>query len=95
MTARPQATSKPIEENERVTITEWRIPPGGETGWHRHAFDYVIVYRTAARLSMESKEGTESVELPEGKSFFRAAGVEHNVVNAGERDAVFVEVEIR
>ena len=30
-------------ENDRVIVTEWRFPPGGHTGWHKHMHDYVVV----------------------------------------------------
>ena len=47
---RPKATSKRLEENERVIVTEWRFAPGAETGWHRHAHDYVVVCLTDGKL---------------------------------------------
>ncbi|HXR57728.1 MAG TPA: cupin, partial [Burkholderiales bacterium] len=43
---RPKATSKLLEQNDRVIVTEWRFAPGAETGWHRHAHDYVVVCLT-------------------------------------------------
>lgn len=95
MTARPQAVPRRLEENDRVVVTEWRFPPGGETGWHRHAMDYVVVYRTAARLEIESAGGIATMQLAAGDSYYRNAGVEHNVINAGDAELIFVEVEIR
>ncbi len=30
-------------DNDRVIVTEWRIPAKGDsTGWQRHAHDYVV-----------------------------------------------------
>ncbi len=95
MTARPAAVPRQLEESDRVLVTEWRFPPGGETGWHRHGMDYVVVYRTAARLQIESATGTVSMQLSAGDSYFRRAGVEHNVINASEDELIFVEVEIK
>ena len=95
MTQRPRATGTQIENNDRVVITEWRFAPGAETGWHVHSMDYVVVYRTAASHLVESKEGTKAVSLVEGQSYFRAAGVEHNVINAGTNEIVLVETEIK
>src|SRR5882724_8046869 len=82
-------------DNERVKVTEWRFAPGAETGWHRHAFDYVIVYRTAAKHLVETLEGGITVDVRAGHAYFRKAGVEHNVVNAGENEVVLVETEIK
>lgn len=95
MDNRPKATRTPIEENDRVTITEWRFAPGAETGWHRHGMDYVVVYRTSGRMIVETKGGTKPVEIAEGESFFRKAPIEHNVINSGEREVIFVETELK
>jgi len=92
---RPLATSRTLEDNHRVVITEWRFAPGAETGWHRHAMDYVVVYLTAASHTVETAQGTTAVELEAGKSYFRAAGVEHNVINAGSEEIVLVETELK
>ena len=34
-------------------------------------------------------------ELSRGVSYYRPAGVDHNVINAGDRELVFIEVEIK
>jgi len=76
-------------------VTEWRLTPGGETGWHRHAHDYVVVCLTAGRLLAETKDGEVTTELAFGQAYTRPAGVEHNIVNPGASDFVFVEVELK
>jgi hypothetical protein len=30
-------------ENAHLRVTEWRFTPGAATGYHRHAYDYVVV----------------------------------------------------
>jgi quercetin dioxygenase-like cupin family protein len=95
MTTRPKAQSRLVEDNARVTIREWRFAPGAETGWHRHERDYVIVYRTRATHLVETLEGGIMVDAAEGHSYFRAKGVEHNVVNAGADDVVLMEIELK
>jgi beta-alanine degradation protein BauB len=92
---RPEAKSKLLQENDRVIVTEWRFEPGAETGWHRHAHDYVVVCLTAGKLIAETSTGTIETELQFGQSYARPAGVEHNIVNAGPGEFAFVEVEIR
>ena len=37
-------------ENARVIVTQWRFPPGAETGHHVHAHDYVVVPMTSGLL---------------------------------------------
>ena len=95
MTARPRATSRLLEENARVIVTEWRLPPGAETGWHRHAYDYVVVCLTAGKLLAETANGEVLTELAFGQAYARPVGLEHNIVNPGDSDFVFIEVEVK
>jgi quercetin dioxygenase-like cupin family protein len=92
---RPKASSERIQETERVIVTEWRFAPGAETGWHRHAYDYVVVCLTAGTLLAETPTGNVSTDLQFGQSYARPMGVEHNIVNAGAAEFVFVEVELK
>ena len=82
-------------ENERVIVTEWRFAPGAETGWHRHAHDYVVVPQTSGTLLLEEPGGNREAKLSSGVPYFRNVGVEHNVINANDFEFVFVEIEIR
>ena len=92
---RPRASGNPLQETERVIITEWRLAPGAETGWHRHAHDYVVVCLTAGKLLAETASGDVETELRFGQTYSRPAGVEHNIVNANEHEFVFVEIELK
>ena len=92
---RPKAVSKPILQNDRVIVTEWRFAPGAETGWHRHAHDYVIVCLTTGQLTAETKEGDAVVDLKLGQSYARPEGVEHNIVNSGGKEFAFIEIELK
>jgi len=88
-TTRPQATSKRLQETDRVIVTEWRLTPGAETGWHRHGYDYVVVCLTAGKLLAETSA------LAFGQSYARPVGVEHNIVNPNSDDFVFIEIELK
>ncbi len=92
---RLSATSRQDVANGRVRVTEWRFEPGAETGIHTHEHDYVIVPVTDGRMLIESPDGTEAhAELGAGVSYFREAGVSHNVINEGDGILIFVEVEL-
>jgi len=81
-------------DNEKTRVTEWRFAPGAATGWHRHDHPYVITPLTDGRVRIVGPGGAESVaEMVTGRSYFRDAGVEHDVVNAGPDELRFVEVE--
>lgn len=82
-------------DNERVVVTEWRFAPGAETGWHRHGYDYVVCPATNGTLLLETPEGNVEAELTVGQPYFRPEGVEHNVINAGDTELVFIEIELK
>ncbi|MFM9108229.1 MAG: cupin domain-containing protein, partial [Chloroflexota bacterium] len=88
------ATPTRQHETARVIVTEWRFPPGGHTGWHRHAYDYVVVPMTTGALTIDN--GTEDVtaDLVAGRSYGRDRGVEHDVINDNPFEFVFVEIEL-
>ena len=92
---RPEAESTVQIDNEAVLVTEWRFAPGAETGWHRHARDYVVVPQTDGNLLMETRDQEVIAELSAGRSYFRNKGVEHNVINANDHEFVFIEVEVK
>ena len=92
----PQAVPTVQVDNERVKVTEWRFAPGAETGEHVHGMDYIVVPLADGQLKIVSPEGAESlVSLQRGASYFRKAGVHHNVINANAFDYAFVEIELR
>lgn len=80
-------------DNERFIVTEWRFPPGAHTGWHRHRYPYVVVPMTTGRLLLESADGARYNELVAGRSYARDAGIEHDVINDGTTEFVFIEIE--
>ena len=93
---RPAAVATIQGETDRVRVTEYRFAPGAETTWHQHAWDYVVVPQTDGDLLLIGPDGEESrATLTAGQSYSRLAGVEHNVINAGTKELVFVEVEIK
>lgn len=95
-TADPVAAQATIQEdNDRVRVTEWRFAPGAATGWHRHEYDYVVVPMTTGRLLLKSPSGEHDAELTAGVSYFRRAGIEHDVVNASGGEFVFIEIELK
>lgn len=94
--SRPQAVPTVQIDNERVTVTEWSFAPDAETGWHRHALDYIVVPTKNGKLKIETRDGATAVsELTAHAPYFRKAGVEHNVVNASGEDFSFIELEIK
>jgi len=95
MMPRPEATATVQVDNDHVRVTEWRFAPGAETGWHRHAFNYVVVPITDGTLLLETLQGNAQAHLRLGQSYAREVGVEHNVINAGSTELAFIEVELK
>ena len=89
-------TATPLLEDDKVRVTRFDFEPGGETGWHVHEMDYVIVTLTECTLTLDLPcgERRESV-VPAGSSYTRVEGTEHNVINGGTAPMSFVEVELK
>ena len=83
-------------DNEHVRVTEWAFEPGAATGWHRHDFDYVITPVTDGVVEIEDGAGHRTqFEMAAGVSYFREAGVAHDVINGSGSELRFVEVELK
>jgi quercetin dioxygenase-like cupin family protein len=83
------------QDDDAVRITRWDFEPGAVTGWHRHGWPYVVVMLTKATLRITDGKVETEVELAMGQSYMRAAGVEHDVMNAGSAPMAFVEIELK
>ncbi|WP_426613599.1 cupin domain-containing protein [Bradyrhizobium sp. McL0616] len=90
------AQSEVQVDNEEVRVTEWRLAPGSATGHHTHGMDYVIVPVVAGEMTIVAPGGERSkAKLAAGKSYFRKAGVQHDVLNETSTDIVFLEIELK
>ena len=89
------ATPTIQSDTPEARVTEWRLPPGTATGHHRHEYDYVVVPMTTGVLTIIAAAGRSEAPITAGQSYFRKAGVEHDVQNQTAREIVFVEVEIK
>ncbi|MGB5557221.1 MAG: cupin domain-containing protein [Paracoccaceae bacterium] len=93
---RESAIATRLIDDERVCVTRFEFAPGAETGWHRHAHDYVIMAVTDCCMMLEEPGGAvREVLVPAGTAYRRAEGVEHNVINGGDTRMSFVEVELK
>ena len=81
--------------NERMVVTEWRFAPLAETGWHTHQRDYVVIPQTSGKLLLETQTGHQITELHTGQSYYRTAGITHNVINNNDYELIFIEVELK
>jgi quercetin dioxygenase-like cupin family protein len=82
-------------DNARVRVTEWRFAPGAATGHHRHEYPYVVVPMTTGPLVIAAGDGRTTAELVAGAPYYRDAGAEHDVINPGGREFVFIEIELK
>ena len=83
-------------DNKNIKATQYSFKPGEETTFHKHEYDYVVVPITDGKLLLIGKDGKKTfASLKKGVSYFRKAGVKHNVINAGDSNLTFVELEIK
>ena len=84
-------------DNDRVRATTWTFAaPGDATGRHRHEFDYVVVPITGGTFTVTDADGSvREMNQVAGEPYLGKAGTDHDVVNAGPGEAVFVEIELK
>lgn len=83
-------------DNDRVRVTEWRFRNRGDnTGWHRHAYDYIVVpqFDGILEIDLGNAERTTAT-LQKGVPYYRDLGVEHDVINANDFECAFIEIEL-
>jgi quercetin dioxygenase-like cupin family protein len=82
-------------DDDDARITRWDFAPGAVTGFHRHAWPYFVVMLTDGTLRIERDGEVTDVPLVAGQSYQRAAGIEHDVMNASDHPIAFVEIEVK
>nr|WP_325249615.1 cupin domain-containing protein [Amylibacter sp.] len=93
---RPQATATQLIDDARTRVTRFDFEPGAQTGWHIHGFDYVITAITDCHMLLELPDDVQNtVTVPAGTAYRRMEGVEHNVINNGDKPMCFIEVELK
>jgi beta-alanine degradation protein BauB len=95
MTERQKAVFNVQFDNDRTIVRQWIFTSGSETGWHIHDHDFIVVPLTKGTLLLQTVDGESSKELKPGSSYFRSAGIKHNAINTGDKDAVLLEVELK
>lgn len=83
-----QTIAWPHKYEAKATILEIDIPPGGETGWHRHPvplFGYVI----SGTLTVYLADGTKKSFGP-GEGFAEAVNLVHDGHNDGTEPLKFI-----
>ncbi len=68
-------------EHPEVTALVVTIPPGGETGWHKHPVP-VYAYVLEGMLTVEMKEG-QSYQFKKGEAIVEVMNTLHNGRNLG------------
>jgi hypothetical protein len=102
----PQLSGEPMDEparasvafdDDRIRVTNWTFPTlGSGTGQHRHEFDYVVVPITGGSFTVTSPDGSaRTMTQVAGTPYLGSAGTAHEVANATDRPATFVEVEMK
>jgi hypothetical protein len=90
------AIPKVFIDNDRARVTDWRFArKGDKTGWHHHAYDYVVVPLFDGHLEIDFGHGERVVDpMQHGVPYFRKLGIEHDVINGNDFECAFIEVEI-
>lgn len=83
------------QDDATARITRWDFQPGAATGWHSHGWPYFVVMLEAGTLRIHDGERETDIPLAKGQAYSRAAGVQHDVMNASPHPIAFVEIELK
>jgi quercetin dioxygenase-like cupin family protein len=78
----------PNPDNNEVTVMKVAIPPGKETGWHKHDYP-VFAYVEKGNLTIEI-ENKKTMQFSEGSSFAEVIDTYHNGKNTGDVDVSLI-----
>jgi quercetin dioxygenase-like cupin family protein len=76
-----QPLAYPVTDQPQVTAVMVEIPPGAETGWHKHPFP-CFAYILSGALTVEM-EGGKVHQLSAGQALAESVNVMHNGKNVG------------
>ena len=81
-----------LKENEKVRTLKCVFPPGVGHEKHFHAahFGYTL---TGSKFRITDATGTREVNIPNGYDFYNDKIEWHNVLNIGDKTAIFLIVE--
>lgn len=82
----------PHDSHAEVSAGIVTIPPGVETGWHRH--DTPLVVHVMEGVVTVEYDGGITKEYGPGSTFVEAVGTKHNGRNLGDVDVVIYTVSI-
>lgn len=80
----------PTTDNPEITAVRVIIPPGAETGWHKHPFP-CYGYILSGDLTVEM-EGRDPVHLKGGQALVESVNVLHNGRNTGTEPVELVMI---
>jgi quercetin dioxygenase-like cupin family protein len=82
-TASGQPVAYPRTDSPQVTAVLVEIPPGAETGWHKHPFP-CYAYIMSGILTVQVK-GQKPCKLVAGNALVEAVNTPHNGMNKGSK----------
>ena len=90
------AVATQLVDDDRVRVTRFDFAPGAQTGWHEHGYDYVITAVTDCTMQLEEPGGGSRIVIVSAGDAYRCEkGIKHNVINGGDKQMSFVEVELK
>ena len=84
-----------IIENEKVKVADWRMGPDTQIGHHGHSMDYLVVALSGGELTIAGSEENIAFPLEVGVTVFGNTGDAHDVLNRGDAELRFLEIEIK
>ena len=84
-----------VIDNEKVKVAHWRMGPDTQIGHHVHPMDYLVVALSSGELTIATGEEDIGFPMEVGVTVYLNAGDAHDVLNRGDAEVRFLEIEIK
>ncbi len=84
-----------IIDNEKVKVADWGMGPDTQIGHHVHPMDYLVVAPSSGELTIATGEEDIAFPMEVGVTVLGNAGDAHGVVNRGNAEVRFLEMEMK
>ena len=85
-----------VMDTPQSRVCHFSVPPGAQTGWRHHNYDYVVSFATNCQIRYEHPDTSElDRTIAAGTTHIHTAGLQQNIIKTGKNVLVFIEVEVQ
>jgi len=85
-----------VMDTPQSWVCHFSAPPGAQTGWRHHNYDYVVSFATNCQIRYEHPDNSElDRTITAGTTHMHTAGLHQNIINTCKNVLVFIEADVK